>query len=248
MLDTSAKIGVMLSHELTAMPYSGGDLQTADPFFYLASDAVEQILESEDPETFLRWMRDVAPSRHPWIFTGLPDVEQWPAYATTLGLGLWNAMPLPRCGFRPEPLGEPDLDEGCRCRSGQSYGACCARRPPPPDLASDVLWEEMVIRLEDDELLSASMSGQMPAHLLVGLVDERLQAGDPYEAYALLEPIFQPPELFELRAGEWIPQLLDLFDTLCATLALRERWHELLSTLVAHGSSTLRSRLAERLG
>lgn len=244
----SVKIAAMRCTDLAGMPYSGGDLQTADPFFYLASDAVEEMLISQDAEHFLRWMRQDAPDRHPWIFVGVEDIEQWPAYATTLGLGLWNAMPLPRCGFRPDPLAEPDLDEVCRCRSGQSYGACCARRPPPPELASDVLWEEMVFRLEDDELLAASMSGRMPAHLLVGLVDERLQAGEPYEAYALLEPIFQPPELFERRAGEWIPQLLDLFDALCATLALRERWHELLSTLVAHGSATLRSRLAERLG
>ena len=228
------------------MPFSGGTLRIQDPFFHMMADGVREMLVHQDAETFLRWMRQEGPRRHPGVFAGLLNVEHWAPFATTLGVGLWNAMPLPRLGFRTEPVQPPPLGAPCWCRSGEPYSECCAQRPGPPPLGSDVLWETLIPLVEADDLLAAARSGEMPIHLHVGVVDERLQAGDAHEAMALLDPVFDDPGGFEERAEEWVEPLLDLFDALCSVLALTDRHREVFERLLRSGSPQLQAFLLER--
>ncbi|MGH9579028.1 MAG: SEC-C metal-binding domain-containing protein, partial [Terriglobales bacterium] len=95
----------------------------------LLADAAAAAMSLQQPAPFLDWLRTnltqyVAPGSQL-----ARDEEMQRAFAATLGLPLWNAMPLPRRGFRTEPLPAPGRNESCPCGSGRKFKHCCARAP-----------------------------------------------------------------------------------------------------------------------
>ncbi len=175
----------------TLSAFGGGDLELPDPIELLTAAAVREMLARPDADTFLEWMRREGPVGHPGVFAAVPAPELWPSFATNLGIGLWNAMRFPDKGFRPDPLPTQKASAACRCRSGEKYGRCCARLSAPLSISPAYLWPVLVQELNDEKLIAAAASLQMPADLLLELAKywQRLQL---YElVLKLLEPVFR---------------------------------------------------------
>ncbi len=68
----------------------------------LASASVQEILRHQDASSFLAWMREKAPEEFPELFTLGDDDSERRAIALALGRALWNVVPLPKNGYRPQ--------------------------------------------------------------------------------------------------------------------------------------------------
>ena len=224
-----------------ASPSAGGHLEVPDPFELLTTAAIREMLARPDVDSFLEWMRREGPKGHPGVFADLPDPEFWPSFATTLGIGLWNAMPLPNNRFRAKPLPEQKGSAPCRCRSGKKYARCCARLPGPPSFPATMHWIVMIREMEDATLNSAAASLQMPADLLLELV-QHWRSLQLYERILkLLEPVFRKlPKILadqphrdqqDKPIREFLVPLLEIFvDALMeeGSAAKQRRWRKRL--------------------
>src|SRR5262245_5741331 len=101
----------MRNEELDDEIEDGQDHHLAD----FLRDAIGVILESEDPDRFMAWMREEAVEGLPTLFAPLPDEEARRSAVSELGRALWNAVPLPGNGFRPRPLPQPERNDPCPC-------------------------------------------------------------------------------------------------------------------------------------
>jgi hypothetical protein len=128
-------------------------LNELDALLRLLKSAVGEVLRRQDGDAFLSWMRSEAPERFPEIFASLDD-RVARALALELGRQIWNATPLPRNGFQPEPLPRPRAEEPCPCGSGRTHGECCASAPVLPGLTPELLW--------------ALVAAELPLELLQG--------------------------------------------------------------------------------
>jgi hypothetical protein len=204
-------------------PFSlaGGDLELPGPMDLLIAAAVREMLARSDAAGFLEWIRREGPAGHPGVFVDVPAPELWPSLATKLGVALWDAMPFPHNGFRPDPLPAQKGSDACLCRSGKKFGRCCARLPVPPPFPPILLWEALLRELEDEELIAAAASLQMPGGLLLELA-RWWQLEQLYErVLKLLEPVFRqlprvlatpaPKSRHDKPIREFLEPLLDVF-------------------------------------
>lgn len=169
---------------------SSSGLIFPDPFDFLTADAVRHMLRHQDVDRFLAWMRDEAPQLHPGVFARVPDAVLWPSFATSLGNGLWNAMPLPRNGYAPEPLPPQESSTPCRCQSGLTFDLCCALFPPPPPFKPEALWTFVAEQLPLEDLEKVAVEGHLSGSVL-GVVAMRLvDRGASRRAARLLEKVF----------------------------------------------------------
>ncbi len=144
----------------------------------LVTDAVAEALRHEDADRFHRWLRTriedyyTGPLDHPQedLFPPSGDqvgdprelsLEVLRTLAFALGRAIWNAMPLPGNGFRPNPLPEPGRNSPCPCGSGRRYEQCCARRPLLPGLEDETMTTLVLQRLPAPILEEAVSPGQI---------------------------------------------------------------------------------------
>lgn len=185
-----------------------------DPFDFLTADAVRHMLRHQDVDRFLLWMREEAPMLHPGVFARVPDTNLWPSFATSLGTGLWNAMPLPRNGFRPLPLPAMQPGDLCRCTSGLDFDDCCALFPPPPPFKADALWTFVAEQLPLEDLEGVAEAGHLSGQIL-GVVAMRLvDRGTPRRAARLLEKVFASPQSLDGDYEVALDALFDAYDAL----------------------------------
>ncbi len=193
---------------------SSSGLVFPDPFDYLTADAVRHMLRHQDAEKFLVWMRQEAPKLHPGVFARVPDVVLWPSFATSLGTGLWNAMPLPRHDYRPEPLPRQSSGDLCRCRSGLDFDDCCALFPPPPPFKAEALWTFVAEQLPLEDLEGVALAGRLTGPIL-GVVGMRLvERGATRRAARLLERVFAQPQHLDAEYEVALDALFDAYDAL----------------------------------
>lgn len=210
---------------------SSSGLVFPDPFDYLTADAVRHMLRHQDAEDFLVWMREEAPKLHPGVFARVPDVVLWPSFATSLGTGLWNAMPLPRHDYRPEPLPRQRSGDLCRCRSGLGFDDCCALFPPPPPFKAEALWTFVAEQLPLEDLERVALAGRLNGPIL-GVVGMRLvERGATRRAARLLEKVFARPQDLGAEYEVALDALFDAYDALGWSGKKRRALVELSSTL-----------------
>lgn len=175
--------------------------------------AVREILRHQAPEPFLDWARREIPG-----LLDLADAELTPAEATSLGVllghAIWNAMPLPGHGFRPDPLPPPNPDGPCACGSGAPFGACCGALAEIPGLPAELLWELLLDELPERGLQSALASGAVPGFLLAKVGDRWLDRDRPGRTVALLEPLFREPQGLDGRFDAALDVLSDAYERL----------------------------------
>src|ERR1700681_3693852 len=155
-------------------------------------EAIAFILDREESEPFLAWVRQEAAVRMPRLFGRLPDEAARRSSASEFGRALWNSVPLPGNGFRPRPVPDPERNTPCPCGSGLKYKKCCA--PWAADLPSfdpEGIWRLVVEALPLEQVEALGQSGRVPRHLAGDLALSFLDEGEPERALALVQPMFE---------------------------------------------------------
>jgi len=177
---------------MTEETFDDATLNELEAFF---REAIARILEREESEPFLAWVREEAAARMPRLFGQLPDEAARRSSASELGRALWNSAPLPGNGFRPRPVPIPERNDPCPCGSGLKYKKCCA--PWAADLPSfdpEGIWRLVVEALPLDRVEELGRSGRVPRNLAGDLATSFLDDGEPDKALALVQPMFDRPD------------------------------------------------------
>ena len=162
----------------------------------LVGEAVEEILSHEDPQRFRQWFQQHVQTlaRPGAAFAGDPDMCR--AFATVLGMAIWNATPLPGNRFRPAPLPAVGRNDRCPCGSGAKFKQCCGIGPPIDGISTEFVWGFVLDALAPEALASALRERAVPVAVVVGHAADLLMGEeDPESVVALLEPLFEPAVL-----------------------------------------------------
>lgn len=173
---------------MTEETFDDATLNELETFF---REAIARILEREESEPFLAWVREEAAARMPRLFGRLPDEAARRSSASEFGRALWNSVPLPGNGFRPRPVPDPERNTPCPCGSGLKYKKCCA--PWAADLPSfdpEGIWRLVVEALPLEQVEALGQSARVPRHLVGDLATSFLDDGEPDKALALVQPMF----------------------------------------------------------
>jgi tetratricopeptide (TPR) repeat protein len=204
---------------MTEETFDDATLNELEAFF---REAITRILEREESEPFLAWVREEAAARMPRLFGRLPDEAARRSSASEFGRALWNSVPLPGNGFRPRPVPEPERNTPCPCGSGLKYKKCCA--PWAADLPSfdpEGIWRLVVEALPLEQVEELGRSGRVPRHLVGDLATSFLDDGKPDKALALVQPMFERQDRLE-RLDERDAAALNVFLESLADLDLME--------------------------
>lgn len=193
---------------MTDETFDDETLNELETFF---REAITRILEREESEPFLAWVREEAAARMPRLYDRLPDEAARRSSASEFGRALWNSVPLPGHGFRPQPVPDPERNDPCPCGSGLKYKKCCA--PWAADLPSfdpEGIWRLVVEALPLEKVEELGQSGRVPRHLVGDLAVSFLDDGDPERALALVQPMFDRPDRLD-RLDERDATALNVF-------------------------------------
>ncbi len=212
----------------------------------LLAGAADAAMKLQQPAPFLDWLRTnlkryVAPGSQL-----ARDQEMRHALAATLGLTLWNAMPLPRRGFRTEPIPEPGRNAPCPCGSGRKFKHCCARAPSLGPFTTELLWPFVLGALRGPTREAALRSGHLPREAILQCAADEIETGHPDAAIELIEPMLAEPLQHEDDlAAHALDLLCDAYD---ARGNARRRKRALLERIGADAlRSPLRSAARQRL-
>ncbi|MBW8875676.1 MAG: SEC-C domain-containing protein [Acidobacteria bacterium] len=191
------------------------DDETIDELETFFREAIARILEREDSEAFLAWVRQEAADRLPRLFERLPDEAARRSSASELGRALWSSVPLPGNGFRSRPLPEPERNDPCPCGSGLKYKKCCAPwAAEVPSFDPEGIWRLVVEALPLEQVEALGQSGRVPRHLVGDLATSFLDDGDPERALALVQPMFDRSDRLDDRDAAALNAFLEAHDHL----------------------------------
>lgn len=206
------------------------------------STCVTMLLREEDPEKFLTWMREHAPSVFPEFFGQIIDPAMRPSAAYSFGRIIWNATPLPGNLFKPRPLPKPERNAPCACGSGMKYKHCCGQADMPAFHLEPALMLSLVLRnLTQNQL--ADLPYRSISHEGLALTaQEWLDEGKANRAIKLLEPIFIEPSRLSAHDEYAFDVLMDAY--------LHEgkprKRVSLIETMLQSGNRTLRVTAMQR--
>lgn len=190
------------------------------------SEAIAEILRTEDSAAFLAWMHAEAPQRIPEVFAGLQHEQARRAFTTELGRALWNSVPLPGQGFRPRPLPRPQRNDLCLCGSGRKSKKCCGavglEAPDVPPFDPEVIWSLVATCLPPGRIEELAAAGKVPRTSLAEMAGLLLDTGSAESALALIEPLFADPSRLDERDAEAVAVLVAVYDEL-GLLETKER-------------------------
>jgi tetratricopeptide (TPR) repeat protein len=158
----------------------------------LIEDSIIRILEHEDPEQYLKWIRSAFPTYGLTPTDRARDEDAQRVMAMGIGRAIWNATPLPGNGFRPRPLPQPGRNDRCPCGSGKKHKKCCGLSGslPDPQIDAEAILP-LVLSLASPQQRGAMVTSQrLPITVLVEAAREYLEEGHPRKAVGFLEPIF----------------------------------------------------------
>ncbi len=213
-----------------------GDVPT-DCLLRLISAGVREAVRTEDSAAFLAWMRAEAPRRFGDVFDRFP-AEISGRMALWLGAAIWNVTPLPGNEFRPRPLPQPQRNQPCICGSGRKLKHCCGERPPLPRIPAEIAWEAMVEAVPMARLRAAAAAGDLQAPQLGRVAARLLDLGKPRQALALVEPLFDRPELTD----ESCSMALDALFTALLMLGRQRQRERVVERLTRELRPPLRAR------
>lgn len=157
----------------------------------IVDDAIDEILEHEDPQKFLHWFEQQVANHCGQQEDLFKTPQEARSLANSMGRALWNAVPLPGNNFRPRPLLAPQRNDACPCGSGNKYKRCCGGGSPAPALDSQALWPLVLQHLSQPDRVEAIERGRIPMGVLIAAANENQEAGRPKIALGFLEPVFE---------------------------------------------------------
>ncbi|MDN5864478.1 MAG: SEC-C domain-containing protein [Gammaproteobacteria bacterium] len=190
----------------------------------LIADVLPEVLAHQDADRFFAWMREHMAQYLSGEMHAQATPEMVRGLAFGFGRALWNALPLPRNRFRPEPIPEPGRNERCPCGSGLKYKQCCRRMPTLP-LETEDLWPILLDAMSEEQREAALRGGALPRRALIALAQKRLEAGKIKAAVKLVEPLFMPrPTVHDEPMGIGFDLLCDAYGEL--------GWHKKKAALI----------------
>jgi tetratricopeptide (TPR) repeat protein len=166
----------------------------------LLPEAVAVILELQNADRFFTWMDE---NMHRYVtdpsivqsnlFSNddYPSEEMIRQFGRLFAHNLWNATPIPRKHFQPDPLPLPGRNSPCPCGSGRKFKRCCqaAYTELPPMKIIDI-WPVALSVMSDEMREKAVQSKHLPIEMLAMLAEDHLQENRPKKGLKLLEPLF----------------------------------------------------------
>lgn len=145
--------------------------------------------------------------------TALP-AEGMRQLSRALARAVWNALPLPRNGFRPDPVPVPGRNDRCPCGSGLKYKNCCLRdeRGLALNLREEEVWPWVIEHLSRRDLQQAVSLKRVPLDALAQHALTLSESNQARDAIRLLEPFFEPPSRFDRAADHAFDVLCTLYD------------------------------------
>ncbi len=162
-------------------------------FERLLAASVGEALRTQQWSQLLAWMQNHVQQFAPSGSQLGRDPGLRAAFAFAFARTVWNVTPLPRTGFRPEPLPEPGRNEPCPCGSGLKFKHCCQRAPALGGITAIMLWPLVLQALDSQARRDALASRQLPREALLQFAATELDAGHANLAAELLEPQFNEP-------------------------------------------------------
>jgi len=184
---------------------------TDDLLTTLIAPAIQHAIRSQDPDEFRRWMHDALTANQRASAELLPaDPERLRRMASGMARALWNVIPLPRNGYRPDPLPPPGRNEPCPCGSGRKYKQCCldVERAGPAFLSTSQVWPLAIEVLNRKQIAEAIALRRVPLEALLQHALDLREHGQASRAIPLLEGFFDPVSGSDEVADH-------AFDTLC---------------------------------
>lgn len=160
---------------------------------------------------------------------------------------VWDQLPLPWNGYRPQPAPKPGRNDPCPCGSGRKYKQCCQRfaadAPLPP--LSALLWGVLLETVERKERKRLLSEAEVPPDVVGVMAQTALDEGRPKAVLELVGPLFEH-RLDQL--GDAGPPLLTLFCDACDQHYRTDRNKlALLDRAVASHDRFLRGEAYQRL-
>lgn len=184
-----------------------------DRFENAVRQSVREILRVPDPAPFLDWAVAELPD-----LLGLETQEltrnDEARIALMLATALWNATPLPRRGYRGEPMAGPHCAAPCLCGSGRMYRDCCGQSTPQPVFPEALVWQILLDELTEAQIRTALDANAIPRLLYPEVAGRWLDEGHPKKAAALLEPLFADAAEDLEHAAVALDLLCDAYDDL----------------------------------
>lgn len=162
-------------------------------FERLLAASVGEALRTEQWSDFLPWMQNHVQQFAPSGSQLGHDPGLRAAFAFAFARTVWNVTPLPRNGFRPEPIPEPGRNEPCPCGSGLKFKQCCQRAPALGGITAEMLWPLVLQALDGQTRSTALTSRHLPREALLQFAASELDAGHSKVVAELLEPQFTEP-------------------------------------------------------
>ncbi|MCC7464238.1 MAG: SEC-C domain-containing protein [Gammaproteobacteria bacterium] len=212
----------------------------------LLPDAVAVGLRTQSWPQFHGWLTE-SWGHYAALGSGLletPELQR--AFGFALARALWNALPLPRSGFVPEPVPEPGRNDPCPCGSGQKYKRCCEQAPSLGRFDPAMLWPYVLHSLEPHERRAARAGRRAPREAILVYARDVLEAGHAAAIVELLTPEFEPEALHtDEIAGAMLLTLCDAHDARRGGAKLKVALLERMTRIPAR--SALRSDACQRL-
>jgi len=184
----------------------------ADNELFSLLDSVARVLrKTTDIEYFLNWIAEAGPVLVPDVTNQIdPQAGSSSMFFRTLGLQIYNAMPMPENDFQICPLPKPGRNEICFCGSGLKYKKCCLNMEAP-----DIFQQYNMLRHVLDQASMKSFAtlpeSKIDIHALVDTAYQWLKGGDTKRALALLEPWFKPQVKLKLKHSPLFDLLMDIY-------------------------------------
>ena len=185
----------------------------SDDFFEtLVVPAIVAAVHMQDHRQVQAWILDSLQAMQRTDDTSVPlDRGRQQQLASGLARAIWNVTPLPRNGFRPDPIPIPGRNDTCPCGSGRKYKHCCmdVERNAPPPLTEAHVWPIVLAALTRKQTEEAIALKRVPIEAAIERAVRLSDVGKPAQAIAVLEPFLDPLSRFDERADH-------AFDTLCS--------------------------------
>ncbi len=175
--------------------------------------AVRCALEVAEFQAAFESYRKLLPMVAPGFFAQMPPVEDAQrAISFAMFRQIWNRVPRPDNGWRPQPLPKPERNAPCPCGSGRKYKQCCgplAGTTPFDDEGLSLL-SYVLERIPASQFKTLPFKKLSPEEL--GHVAEQwLEQQRHKEVVALLEPFLDDPTKLDSRHEYAFDMLCDAY-------------------------------------
>ncbi|GGX93855.1 hypothetical protein GCM10007160_21630 [Litchfieldella qijiaojingensis] len=181
--------------------------------------SIRVILDSEDSQTYFRWVTEQLLSR--------PASQQDQETIATfhwLARSLWNSTPLPGNHFRPRPLPDPGRNDPCPCGSGKKFKRCCANGDINKDIDPDLIMSMVLDHLSPAQRKQATLHA--PVDFQLALAEYELEQHHPGRARDLLLAMLASPPRNDFQHASAIELLARSYHELGHHRAGQRKLHE----------------------